>query len=458
MTGRSVLSRRAGRAVTPPPRAGEPLAPSAVLAPQDDVAARVAELSGHNVYACYQCGRCTASCPFSFAPQQVVRRVQFGQIDQALAIETVWSCASCFTCTAACPKDVDPARVMRALRELFPDSHGKRRRAWLFANNHRLSRAGSRLAPVSNWLLRAPGAGLVAQYGLGIHRARSLPTYARHPFPEWFRTRTPLGDGRRGAVLLFHDTFMDYNNPETGIAATELLELAGFAVELTNTVCCGRPMISKGFLNQAREHARVNVERLYERAVEGVFIIGCEASCLLTLRSEYSDLLRGTELEEKAQTVARQTLLLDEFLVSLAERGELELSFAGSGAVLFHAHCHQKAYGTPGASLALLRLAGYDAELVNTACCGMAGAFGYEKEHYQASRAAGERELFPAVRAHPEAQVVVAGVSCSHQIEHFTERRTRHLAQALRDAVAPEDAACAQAARTNEPATPQQVR
>lgn len=439
MTAWSAWRRRSAGLPGPlPPRTGargaSPL--SAVLAPQDDLVARVADLSAHNVYACYQCGRCTAACPFSFSPQQVVRRVQLGQVDQALAAESVWSCASCFTCTAACPKDVDPARIMRALRELSPGGHGNRRRAWLFANNHRLARIGSRIAPVSNWLLGAPGAGLIAHYGLGIHRERSLPMYIRRPFPEWFRTRTPLGDGHRGTVLLFHDTFMDYNHPETGIAATELLELAGFTVELTDTVCCGRPMISKDFTGRAREHARVNVNRLHPRVAEGAFVVGCEPSCLLALRSEYPELLRGTELEAQARAVARQSLLLDEFLMPLAERGELELSFAGSGAVLFHGHCHQKAYGMPGASLALLRLAGYQTEFVNTACCGMAGAFGYEKEHYEASWAAGERELFPAVRAHPEAQVVVAGVSCRHQIEHFTGRHTRHVAQALRDAVA----------------------
>lgn len=421
------LSREAGRR-------------SAVLAPQDDLVARIAALSGHDVYACYQCGRCTAACPFAYSPQQVIRHLQLGQVDEALAMESTWSCAGCFTCTQACPKGVDPARIMRALRELFPDGHGPRQRAWLFANNHRLARAGSRLAPVSNWFLSVPGAHLVAHYGLGIHRARSLPPFARRSFTEWFRTRTPLSDGHRGTVFLFHDTFMDYNHPETGIAATELLELAGFEVRLTDTVCCGRPMISKGFSAQARAHARINVERLSPLAAEGFFIVGCEPSCLLTLRGEYPELLRGTEFEQQAQAVARQSVLLDEFLAELADHGELELSFAGSGRILFHAHCHQKAYGTPGTSLALLRLAGYDAQLVNTTCCGMAGAFGYEKEHYQASRAAGEQELFPAVRAHPEAQVVVTGVSCRHQIEHFTGRGARHIAQVLRDAVTSEPA------------------
>jgi Fe-S oxidoreductase len=199
-------------------------------------------------------------------------------------------------------------------------------------------------------------------------------------------------------------------------------------------------MISKGFVRQARSHARTNVARLYEHAREGVYIVGCEPSCLLTLRDEYPRLVHETELEEQARVVARQSLLLDEFLVMLSERGELELTFDhaenGGGPVLFHAHCHQKALASPAASLALLRLAGYETELVNASCCGMAGAFGYEKEHYELSRAAGEKGVFPALRAQPEAEVVVTGVSCRQQIEHFTGRHTRHLAQALRDAVA----------------------
>ena len=275
------------------------IAATAVHSPQEDFIARVAELSEQNFYACYQCGKCTAGCPFSFSPQQVIRHLQLGQVDKALALESVWSCPGCFTCTANCPKGVDPARIMRALRSVSPDRHGLRRRAWLIANNHRFAGTGSRFAPVSNWLMGASGVGLVSQYAIGIHRARSLPPYAHRTFPEWFRARSPIGDGHRGTVLLFHDTFMDYNHPDTGIAATELLELAGFRVELTDTVCCGRPMISKGFADQARGQARTNVERLSEQAAGGLFVVGCEPSCLLTFRSEYPELLRGTDLREK---------------------------------------------------------------------------------------------------------------------------------------------------------------
>lgn len=432
------------------------------LGRERNILEKIRQLSGQNLYACYQCGKCTASCPFSFSPQRVVRFLQLGKIENALAEHTTWECAGCETCTAACPKGVDPVRIMRALRTLDLDeleppvgvtngskpyaslrpyykAHKKSLRSHLFARVDWISRWGSRFAPFSNWLLGAPGGNLVAHYFLGIHKNRSLPKYVKtsQTFPVWFKDHVPAGDGHRGVVLLFHDTFMDYNVPDIGVAATELLEKAGFKVELTDTVCCGRAMISKSFLKRASNQACINIPRLYERAREGVYIVGCEPSCVLTLRDEYLYLVDDPELKEQAEVVAKQTMLLDEFLVMLADQGELELTFNGASqgkSVVFHGHCQQKALADPAKSVAMLRMAGYETEMVNAICCGMAGTFGYEKEHYDLSKTAGELDLFPSVRAQPDADVVVMGISCRHQLEHFTGRTSRHLAQALRDA------------------------
>ena len=298
---------------------------------EGDLLRTLEERSGQNVYACYQCGKCTAGCPFSLAPQQVLRFLQLQQVEHALGHGTTWDCASCLTCASACPKGVSPARIHRTLRTLhvaaanghgqagnghgsldrYARAHAHPLRTALFANIHRLSRLGSALAPLSNWALNVPGAKLVAERVLGIHRKRSLPAFVRQTFPEWFRGHAPVGDGRRGTVLLFHDTFMDYNYPRTGVAATELLEKAGFRVELADMVCCGRPMISKGLVAQAAAQARTNVTRLYERARESVYIVGCEPSCLLTLRDEYPELVDEPELREKARVVARQAVLIE---------------------------------------------------------------------------------------------------------------------------------------------------
>jgi len=416
--------------------------------------------SGNNVYACYQCGKCTAACPFDFAPQRVMRHLQLGQVDEALSIDTTWVCASCLTCSRVCPKDADPAGVMKALRsvrtgllsaETAEGGDGEDRkqltalaaeqyrrhshplRAYFFANIHDISRRGSRLAPVSNWVSKIPGSKLVAHHLLGVHKERSLPEFVRPSFPEWFARRESLGDGHRGEVLLFHDTFMDFDAPQIGVAATELLDLAGYRVALSDNVCCGRPMISKGYVEEAKQQARANVERLHPQVAGGAFIVGCEPSCLLTLREEYPKMLAGSDLEEKARAVADRCVLLDEFLAD-DERGE-ELEFESEGSeVLFHGHCQQKAEADAALSMELLRRAGYAAEMVRAPCCGMAGAFGFEREHYEASRKAFQRALGPAIEARPAAQLVVMGISCRKQIEHFTGRPVRHLAEILRAA------------------------
>jgi Fe-S oxidoreductase len=421
---------------------------------EDALVRAVEARSGQNIYACYQCGKCTAGCPFSLSPQHVMRLLQLGQSDAALAHATTWECASCMTCQTGCPKGVSPARVQRALRSLdwangsqshaTPTFEARKRahahplRTALFANIHTLSKIGSAMAPMSNWAVNVPGAKLVANAVLGIHKDRSLPAFAKESFPAWFSRHTPRGNGQRGTVLLFHDTFMDYNYPATGIAVTELLETAGFRVELADMVCCGRPMISKGLLAKAAGNACINVTRLYEHARQGTYVVGCEPSCLLTLREEYLDLV-PKDLRDRARIVAQHALLIDEFLGMLDDKDDLGLAFrAPEGTrreVLFHGHCHQKAAADPARSLALLRLAGYEAEMADAPCCGMAGAYGFEKEHYEASRAAGERALFPIIREHPGADIAVMGTSCRQQVEHFTGRRARHVVELLREAL-----------------------
>ena len=412
----------------------------------------VERVSGQNVFACYQCGKCMAACPFSLSPQQVMRLLQLEQVDHALAHTTTWECASCMTCQTVCPKGVSPARVQRTLRTLHlaangdagvTDRHAREHahplRTALFANIHALSRLGSALAPLSNWALDNPVAKLVNDRVLGIAGERSLPPFVRETFPAWFSRHTPRGDGRRGTVLLFHDTFMDYNYPSTGIALTEVLETAGFRVQMADMVCCGRPMISKGLLGQAAKQAVTNVTKLYDQVRDGSWLLGCEPSCLLTLRDEYHDLV-PPELREKARVVGEQSLLVDEFLDALSVRNELGLTFRESNGhareVIFHGHCHQKAFAAPEKTVDLLRLAGYDAEMADAPCCGMAGSYGFEKEHYEASRAAGERALFPIVRSRPDADIAVMGTSCRQQVEHFTGRKPRHMIEYLRDALA----------------------
>jgi Fe-S oxidoreductase len=368
-----------------------------------------------------------------------MRLLQLGQVEEAMTHPTTWECASCYTCETTCPKGLSPAHVHRTLRTVSGNghAHGHALRTWMLTHVDELWRLGNALRPLSTWAMRLPGAGLLNEGLLGIHRRRALPPLAQPTFPRWFARRTPGGDGHRGRAVLFHDTFMDYNYPGVGIALTELLERAGFRVELADMVCCGRAMISKALLAPAAERARTNVERLFEQVRDGAPIVGCEPSCLLSLREEYPQLVEPA-LRGRARVVAARARLADELLADLAGEGELEVEFRpADGAprpVLFHAHCHHKASARPQASLELLRRAGYDAELLDTACCGMAGSYGFEKEHYEASRRAGERALFPLLRARPEAQVAITGMSCRQQVEHFTGRPTRHVVELLREA------------------------
>jgi Fe-S oxidoreductase len=235
-------------------------------------------------------------------------------------------------------------------------------------------------------------------------------------------------------VALFNDTFMNYNYPQVGAAVVELLEAAGYRVELVSAGCCGRPMISKGFMDEAAAAARANVDALYRFAERDVPIIGCEPSCLLTFRDEYPELVN----DDRAKKVAENSFLIDEFLAMLADKDELDLQFDDTvKRVLFHGHCHQKSLVGTASSLQALRLPPhYEVELVNSGCCGMAGSFGFEKEHYDISMTIGGQSLFPAVNAKgPEWEVAVMGVSCRQQVEHGTGRPARHLAEVLRDAL-----------------------
>jgi Fe-S oxidoreductase len=345
-------------------------------------------------------------------------------------------CLECKACKAECESGVDMAKLKYEFLNRYQERHGVPLRSRLFGNINALNRLGSRYAPMTNWIAgNGLGKALVSAL-LGISSRRQQPRFARQSLPDWFaqRDRSRIAAAKFGAVALYNDTFMNYNYPEIGIAAVELLEAAGYEVQLVNGGCCGRPMISKGMLDQARELARSNMAGLYDYARQGIPIVGCEPSCLLTLRDEYPEFVPG----EQARVVAENSFLIDEFLARAKSDDRLDLTFKDvDKRVLFHGHCHQKAMVGTEHSLAALRLVpGYEVELINAGCCGMAGSFGFEKEHYDISMQIGGLALFPSIESKPDWEVAVMGVSCRQQVEHGTGRKARHLAEILRDAVA----------------------
>jgi Fe-S oxidoreductase/FAD/FMN-containing dehydrogenase len=344
-------------------------------------------------------------------------------------------CLECKACKAECESGVDMAKLKYEFLNHYHEKHGVPLRSRIFANINALNRLGSRYAPVTNWMTGNRLGRSIASALFGVSAERKQPPFARQSLPDWFakRNRNAVSPAKFGTVALYNDTFMNYNYPEIGIAAVELLEAAGYEVELVNGACCGRPMISKGLLEQARQQARDNLGHLATFARRGVPVVGCEPSCLLTLRDEYPDFVTG----EDASLVAGNSFLIDEFLATAQSNDRLDLAFSDlTKRVLFHGHCHQKAIvGTDNALAALNMPPGYEAELINAGCCGMAGSFGFEREHYDISMQIGGLSLFPAIEAKPDWEVAVMGVSCRQQVEHGTGRRARHLVEVLRDAV-----------------------
>jgi len=337
-------------------------------------------------------------------------------------------CLECKACKAECPSNVDMAKLKYEFLAHYYRANGLPLRNRLFGRIERLSRLGSRLAPLSNWVAGSRLNRWLMERLVGIDRRRPLPAFARETFTEWFNHRQAPPAGTRGEVVLFHDTFVTYNAPQIGKAAVQLLERAGYAVKLVDKKCCGRPLISKGMLTEAKAHAAWNVERLLPYAERGVAIVGLEPSCLLTLRDEYVDLLRS----DAARQVAKQSFLLEEFLERERRKG-LSLPFGANGRkALLHGHCHQKALVGTGPTVAALRWAGFDVQEMDSGCCGMAGSFGFEIEHYDLSVALGNRRLVPAVKAAgPDVEVVAPGISCRQQIEHLAGRRAKHPAEVL---------------------------
>ena len=350
-------------------------------------------------------------------------------------------CLECKGCKRECPSNVDLAKIKYEFLAHYYEKHGTPLRAKLFAHVETLNRWGCRFAPLANLTMRLGPVKWLLERVAGIDRRRQMPPFAAETFRDWFKSRPSGEKGAGGQVVLFDDCFMNYNYPEVGRAAAEVLEKAGFEVILAEKQCCGRPMISKGLLEDARRLAEANVQALKPYAAEGIPILGCEPSCLLTFRDEYADLLSGPDVEQ----VAAKCRMVDEFLVEKSEQGELDLPFhePANGearnvlSVLFHGHCHQKAHIGSGPSMKAMALApNLHVSEIDSGCCGMAGSFGFETEHYELSEKIGAQRLFPAVEAvGPETEIAVSGVSCRQQIGHFTDRRPKHVVEILRDAL-----------------------
>jgi Fe-S oxidoreductase len=349
-------------------------------------------------------------------------------------------CLGCKACKSECPSSVDMAKIKSEYLVHYYRHNGlpwfNRMMGLLPTLNELLYKLAPFMVDTVNWGLKTPLAKQVFAR-MGVHPARDLPAYAPETFAAWFARRgSRHADAPNGPVVLFHDTWVNFNETQVGQAVVKVLEAAGYRVFLAEgRKCCGRPLITGGQADQAKPWIDHNVALLAPYAQQGVPIVGVEPSCILTLRDEYLTLASD---KDRAQTLAKQALTLDEFVAKAAAAGKFAPPTTHQPRqALLHGHCHHKALVGNESTVAALRAVGYTVEVIPSGCCGMAGDFGYEHDHYEISRKIGEDRLFPAVRAAAEGTVIVAsGTSCRHQIDHFTGRQPLHLAEALAQTLA----------------------
>jgi Fe-S oxidoreductase/FAD/FMN-containing dehydrogenase len=334
-------------------------------------------------------------------------------------------CLMCKACKSECPLGVDMAKLKSEALHQRHETKGVPLRSRVFGGIRFLNRLGSATAPLSNrtGLVR----GLMARR-LGITEKRPLPVFERENLVRWFRDRPVKGEALNGEVTFLADSFTTYTEPAIGKAAIELLELAGYRVRLSDG-CCGRSSLSKGLLDDARKKAGALVANL---AGADTPIVGCEPSCVQSL----------LPADPAAASVANRVRQVEELLTEAIDAGDLTLSpdtWPAGRKILYHGHCHLKADVGTAATVALLsRIPGVTVEEVDAGCCGMAGSFGFEAEHYETSMTVGADRLFPAVRAEPDDTVVAAtGVSCRQQIAHGTTRRAHHPVELVLAATVP---------------------
>jgi Fe-S oxidoreductase len=330
-------------------------------------------------------------------------------------------CVGCKACKTECPSQVDVASMKTEVLYQMGKEHGFSLRQKMAGH----MRTQLRLAAIAPTLYNAiMGTGLARRAAglVGIDPRRSLPKVARKRFSRRFKD---LPQGRGPAeVVLFNDTWNEYQWPEIGEGAVRLFAAAGARVHLPKVVCCGRPMLSEGLVEEARKNAKRNLDILYPLAERGLPLVGLEPSCILTLRDDYKKLLPN---DERVDKLAEATKLFEEALLELDAD---QLPLKQGPPVLLHGHCHQKALVGTKPTEEVLGLAA-DIEVVDSGCCGMAGLFGYEKGHYEVSMKMAERALFPAVRNSSERVVIAPGTSCREQIVGGTGRQAVHPAQYL---------------------------
>lgn len=348
--------------------------------------------------------------------------------------ETMDLCLSCKACKSECPSNVDMAKLKSEVLQLKYDKKGVGNRDRLIRDSASMAqKLAGPLAPLVNGVMRSPITRSLIDKTVGFDRKRTLPPFAAQSFIKWFeKNYSAKGEGRK-TVVLFADTYLNYHEPAIGKAATHLLDACGYDVQVASVGCCQRPRISHGFLRLAKQEGTQTAIQLDEYIQAGAKIVVCEPSCASALVDDLPDLMDDQAM---GQRLKENVTMLDVFLAAEMDAGEIKLtSPERQDKVLLHGHCHQKAlFGTAHLKRIFEGITGIQLDEIASGCCGMAGSFGYEKEHYAISEKIGEQILFPAVRESDKTTPIIAnGFSCRHQIEHFTERRAQHWVEVIVD-------------------------
>lgn len=342
-------------------------------------------------------------------------------------------CLSCKACKSECPSNVDLAKLKAEFQHAYHAEHLRPFGHRLVRHIHRLNAIGSWLAPIANWTNRRRIWRWFFEELTGYDKRRPMPRFYRQHFRKWFGSRPASTTPKKRHVLLFDDCLTTFNEPNVGKAAVGLLEAAGCSVELVNPICCGRAMLSKGYLTEVKELVSRQAGELAKRITPDTVILGWEPSCALTLTDEWPELLPG----EDTRKIAGAVQLADHWLGAKLSSGELSLPLKSEPAsCTFHGHCHQRALvGVTGSADLLKMVPGLAVKTLDAGCCGMAGAFGYEKKHYDTSVKIAGLELLPALKADETAIVAATGTSCRHQIHDLAGREALHPLEVLWNSV-----------------------
>lgn len=346
-------------------------------------------------------------------------------------------CLACKGCKAECPSNVDVAKLKMEFLYQYQKENGTPLRSWLVGHFATISSLASYVPSVYNAVMGTPFLRRISNRLVGFHPDRTMPLLAKQSLWSWLKGRKSI-DAKK-AVYLFVDEFTNYNDAEVGRKAVLLLEALGYEVRTMAHPISGRSFLSKGMLDEARKLAQANVELWSALVTADIPLVGIEPSAILTFRDEYPDLVSDAWLT-KAQDLSKNVLLLEEFIAREADAKRIDKTLfkADKRLLKLHGHCQQKSMSSLVAAKKALSLpTNFEVQLIPSGCCGMAGSFGYEKEHYDLSMQIGELVLFPTVRAQgPEVEIVASGTSCRHQIHDGTQRHAKHTAEILFEALA----------------------